>query len=169
MCDPMTLAVVGTAVAAAGTAVSGYMAYNQHRYQARVARENRRLENARAAEALDRGAVEERTLGRRYSALAGSQRASMAANGIDIGFGSAADVLGDTAQFHAEDSAALRSNNMAEVRGIEISAANYGAQARASSMAGTSALVAAGFDTASTILGGMAKTQKMGAARAGGG
>jgi len=169
MCDPMTLAIAGTAVAVTGTAVSGYMQHQQNSYQSKVAKANATLESQRAADALDRGTEDQDRLGRRYRAIRGQQTAAMAANGIDVDFGSAGDTLRDTTDFYREDAATTARNTANEVRGIDISAANYGAQASAASMAATGALVGAGFDMGSTILGGIGRANKISANRKAGG
>lgn len=169
MCDPVTLAVAGTAVAVAGTATAGYMQYQQSKYQQKVAKANQANENARAADALDRGTQEQDRLARRYRALQGSQRAAMAANGIDVDFGSAGDVLQDTRDLYREDAKTLADNTLNEVKGIEISAANFGAQAKASGMAATGAAISTGLDIGSTILGGLGKVNKINANRKAGG
>lgn len=169
MCDPMTLAIAGTAVAVAGTAVTGYMSYNQSKYQQKVAKANQMRENQRIASAMDTGAIEQRNLARKYAALRGQQTASMAANGIDVGFGSAADTLGDTAQYYKEDAEATNRNTMNEIKGIDMNAANYGSQAKAAGMAATGAAISTAFDIGSTVLGGLRQTGKISADRKAGG
>lgn len=169
MCDPVTLAVTATAVAAAGAGFSAYMGVQQANYQKKVAAANATMEGQRAAAELTKGQEERRQLMRKYGALAGSQRASMAANGIDIGFGSAADTLGDTDMLYREDTANAIKNNAAAVKGIDISAANYTSQARAAGMAATGAAIGGVFDVGSTILGGVGKVNKIQAAQKAGG
>lgn len=169
MCDPVTLAVTATAVAAAGAGFSAYMGVQQANYQKKVASANAKMESARAADELQKGQEDRRQLMRKYGALAGSQRASMAANGIDIGFGSAADQLGDTEMLYREDTANAIKNNAAAVKGIDISAANYTSQARAAGMAATGAAIGGAFDVGSTILGGVGKVNKIKAAQKAGG
>lgn len=124
------------------------------------------MESERAAAELQKGQEERRALQRKYAGLAGSQRAAVAANGIDISFGSAADTLGDTEQLYREDLNTSIKNNAAAVRGIDISAANYTSQARAAGMAATGAAIGGVFDVGSTILrGGVGKVNKIQAAQ----
>ena len=93
----------------------------------------------------------------------------MAANGVDLGFGSSADLLDDTSQLYGEDANRLNDNYRNEIRGIDISAANYRADAKAAKHAATGIAISTGFDVAGTILGGVGKSRGIQAARAGGG
>lgn len=165
MCEPATLAIIGTAVAATGAGVTAYMGYQQQQYRSKVASANAKMESERAASELSKGQEERRALMRKYGGLAGSQRAAMAANGLDINFGSAADLLGDTEQLYREDTATAIANNAAAVKGIDISSANYTAESRAAKQAATGELVSGAFNVGSTILGGVGKVNKINAAR----
>lgn len=169
MCEPATLTLIAAGVAAAGTAVTGYMGYQQKRFESKVARVNAREKSAEAGRAITRQQEDQQLLARKYAAIRGSQRASMAANGIDVGFGSAADQLGDTAMLYGEDADRLNANYADEIRGIDISAANYRAEAKAAKRAATGIAISTAFDVGSTILGGVGKARGMNAARAGGG
>jgi len=162
MCaDPVTLALIGTAVSAVGTGVTAIQAYSQQKYQQRVAEQNAKLEDAAARDALDRGKQQVQQQQRRLSQEMGAQRASLAPNGIDVNFGSAADFRGDTAMLGQEDSQTIRENNIREVQGFERQAGNYRSQAAASGQAATGALVGGAFGVANTLLGGAQQYKKL--------
>lgn len=161
MCDPGTLTLVATAAAVAGTVTSTVASYQQKRYEARVAEANQQRENARIVDALDRGEITARDAARRQSQLAGAQRAAMAANGIDLSFGSADDLLGDTAMYGREEQMTLRENTRREVMGYDINAANFGASANAARAAGTGILISGALQSVSTIAGGAQRYGKI--------
>lgn len=167
MCEPATLTLIATGVAAAGTAVSGIMTAQQQRYQAKVADANAKISSQQAADALQRGKLEEQKSYRRTAQIAGSQRAAMAANGIETDFGSAMRLQGDTAMIGAEEAANVRANAERESQGYDMEAGNYRSSAKASRMAATGTLVKTAFDTSSTILGGAQQYRKIQAGRSG--
>ncbi|HKY80277.1 MAG TPA: hypothetical protein VJM09_02255 [Sphingobium sp.] len=162
MCaDPVTLAIIGTAVSAIGTGVTAVQAYSQQKYQQKVAEQNAKLEDAAARDALDRGKQQVQQQQRELSKEMGAQRASMAANGIDVAFGSAADFRGDTAMLGQEDAQTIRENNIREVMGFERQAGNYRAKAQAAGQAASGALVSGAFGVANTLLGGAQQYSKL--------
>lgn len=154
MCDPLTLTVAATALSAAGTITSTMGAVQQAKYEANLAEYNRKLESQKAADALERGNIEVRNAARQEAALMGAQRASMAANGIDVSFGSASDLIADTAMLAQEERLTIRENTRREMMGYDINAANYGAKANAARNAATGALWSGAFQLGSTIAGG---------------
>ena len=165
MCaDPVTLAIIGTAVSAIGTGVTAIQAYSQQKYQQKVAENNAKLEDAAAHDALDRGKQQVQKQQRQLSQEMGAQRAALAANGIDVNFGSAAAFRGDTAMLGQEDAQTIRENNIREVQGFERQAGNYRSQAAASGQAATGALASGAFGVANTLLGGAERVSKMRAA-----
>lgn len=153
--------LAATATSALGTITSTYANYQQAQAEAGVAKMNRDRENERVVDAIARGREDERTLGREQSRFAGAQRAAMAANGIDLSFGSAADMLADTAQFQSEDRAKHSRNVIREVEGYDISAANFEGQRRAAKAAGTAALISGGLELGQTLAGGATRYKKM--------
>jgi hypothetical protein len=153
MCDPGTLAIASAVMAVAGTAASTMSQVSQYRYEARVADFNRKAEDAKVQDAAQRGQIEERNAARRQSALMGAQRAAMAANGIDLSFGSAAETLGDSAMMAQEDRGTIRENTRREQMGYDINAANYAAKAKAARSAATGAIWSGIFQAGSTIAG----------------
>lgn len=150
---------------ALGQGYSALSANTQERYAAKVAYQNARLENERAKDAIERGGEEARRYQKRASQEMGAQNAAMAANGIDITFGTAADVRGDTAMFTREDTATIYDNAYREARGYEINAANFLAERQARKRAATGALVEGGFNILTTALGGATQVSKMTTAR----
>lgn len=150
---------------ALGQGYSALASNAQGTYEARVARQNARLENERAKDAIERGTTEAQRYQRRLSQEQGQQNAALAANGIDITFGSAADVRGDTAMFGREDTGTIYENAFREARGYEINAANFLSESRAARMRARSALVKGAFDIAGTVLGGATQISKIKTAR----
>ena len=169
MCDPGTLAIVSAVAAVAGTVTSTVASVQQQRYAEKVALANQKTENARVIDALDRGQIEARDAARRQAQLAGAQRAAMAANGIDVSFGSAADLMADTAMMGREEQTTIRENTRREVMGYDVNAANFGGQANAARSAAKGAIVSGAFQVAQTIAGAAQRYGKVQADRAGGG
>lgn len=161
MCAPPVLAAVAAGVAATGQIVGGLSEAGNLRYQAKVSAQNAALENQRAIDTIQRGAIERQQLDRKYGDLQGQQQAAMAANGLDLGVGSAAQVSRDTAMLRNEDASSLYSNQYNELRGHDISAANYTADARAKRQAATGAIVSGAFGAATTALGGAQQYKRL--------
>lgn len=161
MCEPATLAIIGASVAAAGTGYSALAASAQARGNARQAEANAREASASAADALERGNQDQIKHYREVSAKMGAQRAAMAANGLDLSFGSAADLVGDTALYGQEDAGNIAENTNRDVRGYLIQGANYRAEAKSQRNASTAALVSGAFSTTSTLIGGAKEYGKL--------
>lgn len=154
MCDPVSLTIAATAVSAAGTIFGGIQQSQMHRYEAGITQNNAIYADRQAADALERGKQAQVDHFRKVAALKGQQTAAFAAEGVDVGFGSPLDVLGDTAVMGMEDAFRLAENANREAQGYRIEAQNYRAQRSASKAAATNTLISTAFDTASTILGG---------------
>lgn len=167
MCLP-ALALASAGIAALGQGISAYSSYQQHGYEAKVANQNAKLSNAQALDAITRGQEEDRRNQQQTGRTIGSERAAMAANGVDITYGNAADVVGDTAMFGAEDSATIRANAMREAHGYEINAANFRSTALAARRAATGALISGAFGIAQTALGGASQFKSLSASGGGG-
>ena len=78
--------------------------------QAGVAERNAQLSGAQADQALQVGAAAEQSQRLKTAALVSSQRAQMAANGVDLGVGSATDVLSSSAYMGSRDALTIRDN-----------------------------------------------------------
>jgi hypothetical protein len=81
-----------------------------------------------AADVLERGAEDELAYRRDLAQILGAQRATFAAQGVDVGFGTAKMIADETRQFGEEDAMMIRENAIREAWGIRQSAAG---QARA--------------------------------------
>lgn len=132
-----------------------------YRYQAKIADRNAKLTSDQARMAQENSQIEQQRLGRKIAATRGSQIASMAANGVDIGFGSALSVQEDTAMLGAKDYNQLYRQSSQDQLGFDISVANDRAKAQGARQAATGALVKGAFDVAGTVLGGASQTSKL--------
>jgi len=167
MCEPATIAIIGAGIAIAGTAASGYMQIRQANFEKNIARENARRENLKAVDAISRNETDQQNLARKYAGAAGAQRAAVAANGIDVDFGSAADMQADTSMYYREDATNLNRNLGMELQGIDMQASNFTAGAKAAGMKATGAAISTAFDIAGTTLGAVGKYNKASASASG--
>lgn len=164
MCDPVTLTIAATAVTSLASAAGGVMALQQGNYQARVARENAKLADQSAVDAIEQGKRDVQLSYRKQAQLRGTQRAAQAANGIDLSFGSALDIEGDTRMIGREDANTLSENAMRASKGYSIEAMNYRTQATSAKMKGAAGLVSGMTDALSTGLSGASKSMQLKAA-----
>lgn len=89
-----------------------------------ISRYNARRAEARAVDALARGAEEEQRLRRQGAALVGQQRAGYAGQGVVVDSGSAAAVQEQTGRIIDQDAATIRLNAAREAWGYRMDAAN---------------------------------------------
>ncbi|MES1971780.1 MAG: hypothetical protein V4472_04920 [Pseudomonadota bacterium] len=163
MCAPVAvvLAAASTAISATGAVLGGIGAQQQANYQAGIADQNARLANEQARDSIDNTNLEAQ---RRYRDLAqtkGAQTAAMAANGVDLNFGSPAAIQKDTAMIGAEDIGQIYKAGNERTKGFEINAFNYRSEAAANRAKGSAALVQGIFGGLSTALGGASQAMGM--------
>lgn len=117
----------------AGSMYQGIMqseyAEAQAEAQARAAEQNAKIAKAQGHDAIIRGGEKELELRRDLARHKGNQRATLAANGIDINSGSALDVQNASISEGEYDAAAIRQNAARERWGYEMEAKNYQTQA----------------------------------------
>lgn len=160
MCPPV-VAAAAAVVATVGTAVSGLQQASQMRYRGRVAEQNARLASDQARDAQERGRLDDRDTQWKTAQLMGQQRAAMAANGLDLGFGSALQVQADSAMFGQEDVRRVRENTTREMGGFDINATNFRADAIANRAAAKGQVIKTAFDTVGTALNGVSRYQNV--------
>jgi hypothetical protein len=113
----------------ASMALGGYSAYSQARGQRRAARaaqaeaeSSAEFQELQAEDALERGREEESRHRFGVRRFAGSQRAALAGQGIDISSGSAADIQEETAVLGELDTLTIRNNAAREAWGYRTQA-----------------------------------------------
>ena len=137
------IAIAGLAASAASTGAAlasqanqAEAARQQAAYQAQVAQNN-------AALAQQQGEVAQQQIYREGAQRAAAQRATMAANGIDLGFGTAVDIQQDTARATALDAATaqynafLQGTSLRDQATLDRTAGRNAAAAAPAAMAGT--------------------------------
>ena len=162
MCELTTMLLIGsTVMGAAGAIQQGQAAEMQGRaaqqsaeYNAKVADMNAKIAERQARDAVERGQIEEQQQRMKTSQIIGQQRAALAANGVDAGFGSPLDVLVDTATIGELDALTIRSNAYREERDIRQQGANYRGQAGMYRSQASSASTGGFLGAMGTFLGG---------------
>lgn len=168
MCEPVTLGLIagtaagglgaagtfGTALTAmqaislaatvGGTVVSAGSAYQQSQANKQIAQNNATVAEYQAQDAQRRGEEDAQAIQRRAAALKSSQRVNMASKGLDLGYGTAADLQDQTDFFAQSDVATARTNAAKDAWGKRAMGANYRAEASAQNplMAGAGTLLA---------------------------
>jgi hypothetical protein len=134
------LSAVGTGVSVVGTIAGAQAAGAAASYK-------QKQEAMLAEDALKRGAQAEEAQRRKAAALAGRQRAVLAASNIDIGSGSALQIQTDTAQLSELDAQVIRDNSRREANYHTANSDLAGMEAKSASSAGM-------LGAFSTVLGG---------------
>lgn len=164
MCVPVVaaLAIASAVVGSAGQVMAGIGQGQQARYQASIADKNAQIANGQAQDSILNTNLEAQRLRRDQAQTAGQQQAGMAANGIDLNFGSAVDLQKDTAARGAEDAAQLYKAGNERTKGFEINAFNYRSQAAADRAKASGAVMTGIFGGVSSALGAASQALKKG-------
>lgn len=139
------------------------MAQNaQAKYETKIANQNAELEERNRRDAISRGETQQMQHYRKLAQALGEARVKNSAAGLDVTFGSAANLESDIALIGYEDSATISENTTKEIKGYDINAANYRMQGKAAKMRGKAAKTASYFSAAGTLLGAAAQVAKPG-------
>lgn len=130
---------IGGLVQAYGAMQEGKAQQQMYNYQAAVDRNN-------AADAIERGKVEEDQHRMKVAQVKASQRVGFAASGIDLGSDNVVDTLSDTAMMGELDALTIRNNAQRE-------STNYLNSATGKTAAGKNARSAGNMTAMSTVLG----------------
>lgn len=159
MCAPLVpaLLVAGTALSAGSAVMGGYQQAQQARFQAAQANQNAQLAKAQAAQVQDQGAQDALTQARRVAAIKSDQIATYAASGVDVGFGSPADVIVGTSVIGEQDIARQRQTTQDRAQSLLIQSANYSDTAAADKVAVGNAITSGWLKGGGDILSGAAQ------------
>ncbi len=147
--------VIGAGVSAAGAYSTGQANSASAGYQAQVARNNAIIAEQNAQFELQKGNVETENQNYKTRALVGTQKATQAANGLDVNSGSPLDVRRSTTELGHLDALTLLNNAAAKAAGYRAAGANYTAEAGLDEMKASSAKKAGAFSVASSLIGGV--------------
>lgn len=124
MCEPTTLAIAAIGMATLSGGMQAYSQRQSGKFNNAMAEQNAKIQTQAAEDAAGRGAIEANAAKQNAAQVAGSQRAAMAAGGVDVGSGSALDLLSDTARAGELDALIARNNAARESYGLQVSAAD---------------------------------------------
>lgn len=141
---------LGTILQLGGSLVSGMAQMASARAAARAATQSAQYADDAAREALEAGQQESDLRQRAGAKLMGQNAVAAAANGMDVGSGSALDMLDDTHTAVNQDAFRIRTNAWRESKALSQQAANYRAEA-------ASARSEARFAPIKTVLGAGAR------------
>lgn len=105
-----TAQMIALGLSAASTGISAMSAINQADAAAQVARNNAQMAEYAAQDAIRRGEREAEIVQRKGAALKSAQRVSLAAKGLDLTYGTAADLQNQTDFFTQSDVATTLTN-----------------------------------------------------------
>jgi len=126
---------VGAGISAGGAYGQAAAQKDTLNYEATVNENNAQIAQYQATIAQHVGEQQEQSSRLRTSSLYGSQRAALAASGVDLGQGSATDVLASTRVMGERDVMTIRDNTAQRVWAAKTEAANLRTSAQASRQA----------------------------------
>lgn len=141
----------GMAMSVVGNYYAAQSQKSRMAFQARMAEINSQLEEKSAQAALRQGELQAGALSLKAGQIKSSQRAHLAASGVDLGVGSAAEQLATTDVMKEIDMNTIQSNALATAWGHRIQATNFDNEAlMARASAGS---ISPGMSAATSLLG----------------
>jgi hypothetical protein len=125
----------------AGTLSSSFAEYQQGLARRAVSETNERLAELQAKDARRRGAADVARSRTDFKKFLGKQRASLAAQGIDIGSGSAQDIQEETQVMSELDALTIKTNAAREAFGIEAAGEAEGVSGELAEKEGTTGAI----------------------------
>ncbi|MEZ0170771.1 hypothetical protein [Microvirga sp. TS319] len=158
MCELTAILTLGsTLLGAAGQIQQANATAAASKYNAQVAEMNSQIAENRAKSTIEAGARDEQMKRQQVQQVLGQQQAGMAANGVDLTFGSPLDTITDTAVLGELDALTIRTNTYREAYNARVDAANQRAGAELYRGQAKSAQSGGYIGAFGTILGGAGK------------
>lgn len=110
MCEPTTIAYIGIAAAALAGGTSAYATMQQGQVASDVAKNNAKMAEYAAQDAVRQGELQAQEISRKGAQLKGAQRSLMASRGLDLSVGTPADIIDQTSFFTETDVNTARFN-----------------------------------------------------------
>lgn len=146
--------VVGTGVAVYGQMQAANAASEAAKYNAQIAQNNQMLANQEAVDAKSRGDIMAQEKANQTAGVLGRQKASLAANGVDVNTGSSVDLESDTMAAGQLDELTIQNNAARESAGYTNQSVNYSNQAAMDEASSQQAETAGALAAGSTLLKG---------------
>lgn len=140
-------AALALGASVAGTAMSAGSMYQQGKVAEATARNNATMAEYAAQDAQRRGEEEATAIQRKGAALKSAQRVNLASKGLDLGYGTAADLQDQTDFFTQSDVATTRTNARREAWSTRARGEQMLAQGKADALNSM-------YQSAGTLLGG---------------
>lgn len=112
---------------------------SQAEYEKQAFETNVKLSEIQADDAIRKGDREASQYKKKVKGTIGAQRAAYAAQGIDVGTGSASEIQEDTAAVGAENELMIKNNAWREAFGYRVQANEYATKAKFTKLAGDAA------------------------------
>ncbi|MCV6545693.1 MAG: hypothetical protein OIF56_00145 [Cohaesibacter sp.] len=159
MCE-LALMIAGTMISAAGQMSQAHAQADAANYNARVAEMNAQIAEKRSKDAFERGQQDEQKKRQDVAQIQARQKAAMAANGVDLGYGSALDLLVDSATMGELDALTIRSNTAREAYNHDVDAVNKRSQSQLFRMEAKAAKTGGYLNAMGTLIGGASGAYK---------
>lgn len=161
MCSlTLALGLLSTGIGAIGQVQQAQATASANKQNAQIAEMNAKLADRRARDALERGKENEQQQRVKAARLMGQQQVAMAANGVDLTFGSPLDTLVDTATMAELDALTIRKNAANEAYDYKVDGVNKRAQASMYRSAASSALTGGYLGAVGSVITGGANAYR---------
>lgn len=159
MCPPVLMIAAGVATAASSI-MGGIASANQANYAAQIADRNAKISAQQANDATENTRLEAQRRYRQIADTKGRQQAALAANGVDINFGTSVDLQRDTAMLGAEDIGQIYKAGNEQAIGFDREGWNNRAEASAQRSRAGNALTLGFVGAAASALGTASQVAK---------